>query len=360
MDKSGLHIPPEEMLEFTQSIGVAFSKILELGDVKAGSVPRELVYTKDKLSLYRYQSRRGASANRVPILIVYALVNRPDILDLQKGRSTIESLVQNGHDVYLIDWGYPEGDDKGLTLDDYICRYVDACVDYIRDQLDIEKVDILGVCQGGVFSLCYAALFADKVRNLVTMVTPVDFKTSDNLLSHWVQNVDVDLLVDSLGNIPGEMLKWLFINFRPNGLTAQKYLSTIDIADDKEALENFLLMEKWISDCPDQAGETFRQFVKDLFQENKLALGEFKVGGRVVDLRKIDLPVLNVFAEKDHLVPPESSRALKNLLGTDDYSELPFDGGHIGIFVSKKSLGEVTPAISQWLKEHFSNEKTET
>ena len=160
--------------------------------------------------------------------------------------------------------------DRALTLDDYINGYLDRCVDFIRDAHGVERINLLGICQGGAFSLCYASLHPEKVRNLVTMVTPVDFKTPDNMLSHWVQNVDIDLLVDTQGNIPGEMLNWTFLNLKPYQLMAQKYLGVVDLMDDPNALENFMRMEKWIFDSPDQVGETFRQFAKDFFQQNKL------------------------------------------------------------------------------------------
>ena len=117
-------------------------------------------------------------------------------------------------DVYLLDWGYPDKDDKALTLDDYINRYLDNSVDFIRQRGGADRVNLLGVCQGGTFCLCYTALRQHKVANLVTSVTPVDFHTRRDLLSHLVRHLDMDLAVDALGNIPGEFLNWLFLLLR--------------------------------------------------------------------------------------------------------------------------------------------------
>lgn len=122
-------------------------------------------------------------------------------------------------------------------MDDYINGYLDRCVDVICARHGIDKLNLLGICQGGAFSLCYASMHPEKVRNLVTMVTPVDFKTPDNMLSHWVQNVDIDLLVDTQSNIPGEMLNWTFLNLKPYQLMAQKYLGVVDLMDDPEGTE---------------------------------------------------------------------------------------------------------------------------
>jgi len=189
------------------------------------------------------------------------------------------------------------------------------------------------------------------VQNLVTMVTPVDFKTPDNLLSAWVQNVDIDLAVDTMGNIPGELLNWTFLSLKPFSLTGQKYINMVDLLDDPDKVRNFLRMEKWIFDSPDQAGETFRQFIKDFYQHNGFINGGVLLGDALVDLKRITCPVLNIFAMQDHLVPPEASKALKGLTSSGDYTELAFPGGHIGIYVSGKAQKEVTPAIGQWLNE---------
>ena len=183
------------------------------------------------------------------------------------------------------------------------------------------------------------------------MVTPVDCKTPDNMLSHWVQNIDIDLLVDTQGNIPGEMLNWTFLNLKPYQLMAQKYLGVVDLMDDPKALKNFMRMEKWIFDSPDQAGETFRQFIKDFFQQNRFITGGLRIGEHDVSLEQVTMPVLNVFADQDHLVPPDASRALKYRVGTKDYTELSFKGGHIGIYVSGKAQKMVPPAIGEWLNK---------
>ena len=189
------------------------------------------------------------------------------------------------------------------------------------------------------------------MKNLVTMVTPVDFHTPDNMLSHWVRELDIDLFVDTLGNVPADLMNWCYLTLKPMRLFQQKYVGLIDVLDDKTEVENFLRMEKWIFDSPDQAGEAFRQFLKDFYQGNKLLKGGLEIGGHAVDLKNIRQPVLNIFAEQDHLVPPASSRALQGAVGSRDYSQIAFKGGHIGIYVSGRAQREVPPAIHQWLMQ---------
>ena len=337
-----------ELQAFNARLRQGVQKLGEVGEIEAGVSPRDAVYREDKLTLYRYRPR-VAESRAVPLLIVYALVNRPYMMDLQEDRSMIRGLLDAGLDVYLIDWGYPDAGDRGLTLGDYIHRYIGHCVDVLRDQHRQDAINLLGVCQGGSLSLCFASFYPEKVRNLVTMVTPVDFHTPDNLLTHLMRHVDVDLLVDTLGNLPGGLLNFAFLSLSPFRLAGQKYVDMVDILDDAEALKNFLRMEKWIFDSPDQAGEAFRQFAKDFFQQNKLVKGEVIIDGRQVDLRNVAMPVLNVYATQDHLVPPAASKALAECCGSRDYSELTFKGGHIGIYVSARAQREVPPAIANWL-----------
>ena len=346
-----IHFSPDqiaaELRAFSDKLVQGTKTISNLGEIETGVSLRDPVYQEDKLILYRYQPR-VAKPRPVPLLIVYALVNRPYMMDLQEDRSLIRGLLDAGIDVYLIDWGYPDADDRHLNLADYVHRYLGHCVDYL-EQRQLAAINLLGVCQGGALSLCFTALYPEKIRNLVTMVTPVDFHTPDNLLTHLIRHIDIDLLVDTLGNLPGQLLNLAFLSLSPFRLAGRKYVDMVDILDDAQALKNFLRMEKWIFDSPDQAGEAFRQFAKDFFQQNKLVKNEVIIGGRRVDLQKITMPVLNVYASQDHLVPPLASKALAGCCGSRDYSELCFRGGHIGIYVSSRAQQEVPPAIAAWL-----------
>ena len=324
------------------------STLRAMDDVSFGVTPREEVWRDGKVVLYRFKGEQPPTA-RVPILIAYALVNRPYMVDLQSDRSLIKGLLARGEDVYIIDWGYPDRSDRFLTLEDYIERFIGGAMDYLRAAHALDAVNLLGICQGGAFSLCYASLHPDKVKNLITMVTPVDFHTPDNMLSNWNREIDVDLLVDTLGNVPADMMNVTYLMLKPWRLFAQKYVGMVDILDDKQAMEDFLRMEKWIFDSPDQAGEAFREFSKQFFQENRFVKGGAKVGNREVHLGLVEMPVLNIYAEQDHLVPPDASRAMKALIGSDDYTELSFKGGHIGIYVSSRAHKEVPQTIHDWL-----------
>jgi len=342
-----------EIKEFSERIARGMTALSQTGEIRIGSAEKEAVYSEDKLVLYRYRPSDELPEKqriRTPVVICYALVNRPYMMDLQPDRSLIRGLLQRGLDVYLIDWGYPDGADRYLGIDDYVMGYLPNCIDHVSRASGSPQVNLLGVCQGGTLSLCYAALFPQRLKNLITMVTPVDFRTPENLLTKWTEHVDLGALAATTGNVPGELLNALFLGLMPFRLTSQKYVDLLDHIDDPRALENFLRMEKWIFDSPDQPGEMFRQFVTWMVKENRLAAGTLELRGRRVDLRNVAMPLFNIYATQDHLVPPSASIPLQKLAGSRDYDSYAFPGGHIGIYVSGSAQREVPSRIAEWLK----------
>jgi polyhydroxyalkanoate synthase len=343
--------PSAQIEDFVQRLARGVATLASIGDVAIGVTPKVEVYREDKLVLYRYRPfEEVAQRVRTPLLICYALVNRPYMMDLQPDRSLIRGLLQRGVDVWLIDWGYPDGADRYLAMEDYVLRYMPHCAARVQAESGSPQVNLLGVCQGGTLSLCYTALHPRSVRNLITMVTPVDFRTPENLLTKWTQHIDVEALAAASGNVPGEVLNALFLSLMPFRLTSQKYVDLLDQVDDRRALENFLRMEKWIFDSPDQPGAMFREFVTWFVKENRLVEGSAQIAGRKVDLKAIRMPVLNIYARQDHLVPPSSSTPLAGLVGTSDYSSHEFQGGHIGIYVSGSAQREIPERIAGWLR----------
>jgi len=337
-----------ETIAFQRKLAAGLQTLPALDEVDYGFTAKEEIWRDGDVVLYRFRGDSAPTA-RIPLLICYALVNTPYMVDLQSDRSIVRGLLAQGEDVYLIDWGFPDRSDRYRTIEDHVERYLGGAVDVLRARFGLDAINLLGICQGGAFSLCYTALHPDKIRNLVTMVTPVDFHTPDNMLAHWTRGMDVDLMVDTMGNVPADVMNWCYLTLKPWRLMVQKYVGLVDILDDKAAVEDFLRMEQWIFDSPDQAGETYRQFMKQFYQANGFVNGGIEIGGREVALANVTVPVLNIFAEQDHLVPPSAAKPLGGLIGGDDYSELSFRGGHIGIYVSGRAQKEVPTAIHEWL-----------
>ncbi len=340
----------QEMADTTAKLMKSYNTLTQIDEVEVGTTPKTLVYSEDKLKLYRYD-RETPPTCKTPVLIVYALVNRYNMMDLQSDRSYIKNLLDLGLDIYVIDWGYPTKADRFLSMDDYVNGYINNCVNHICSDHKIKNLNIMSVCQGGTLSTIYSSIYPHKVKNLITLVTPIDFSVNDGLLFRWSKDMDFDALVDNYdGLIPGEFLNTGFEMLKPM-MKINKNTGLVNSLDDKDKLLNFLRMEKWIADSPDQAGECFRQFMKDLYQGNKLLKGKLVVGKHKVDLKNLTMPLLNIYATEDHLVPPSATIPLNDAVGSKDKELYKFQGGHIGVFVGGRSQKELAPAVFNWLKK---------
>ena len=340
----------EELIAFEHKLQSSYETLKEISKIDVAQSKGVEIFSQDKLKLLFFSGNKTiAKRCQTPLLITYALVNRWYMIDLEPEKSLLKALNDLGLDVYVIDWGYPDPADRFLDLDDYINEYINNCVDKVCQHSEAQQVNLLGICQGGTLSLCYTAIYPEKIKNLITMVTPVDFQTETNLLSLLARSVDVDLAVSTYGNIPGEMLNDSYNSLMPMRLGIQKNLGMPNQLNTTESALSFLRMEKWIYDSPDQAGEAFRQFIKWFFQENRLIKDQITIGDYPVRLSAITQPVLNIFGAHDHLVPPDASLALGDHVGSKDYQALEIKSGHIGVFVSGKSQAIVPAKINEWL-----------
>lgn len=339
-----------------ESAQKASDVLLEPLETEIAITPYDVIYEEDRVKLKHYKPTVDIQLKR-PLLVVYALINRETMLDLQPGRSVVQNFLQEGIDVYMIDWGYPARKDRYLTIDDHVNGYMDNIVNFILDKHNLDKIHLMGICMGGTFCVIYSALHPEKVKNLVTTVTPTNFDTNQGLLHIWMKDMDVDRIVDTYGNIPGDIMNMGFLLLNPARLMIDKYVGFIENMANKKFVENFVRMEKWIFDSPDVPGETFRQFVRDCYQKNLLIQSKMEVGGKRVDLKKITMPLLNYYGKYDHLVPPEACELLIGKVGSKDVEDICLDTGHIGIYVSSKCQKEFAPRIVRWLKERDEDKK---
>jgi len=346
----------EEAEKAGESAQKASDVLLEPLDTEIAVTPYDVVYEEDRVKLKHYKPTVDIQLKR-PLLVVYALINRETMLDLQPGKSVVQNFLEQGIDVYMIDWGYPARKDKYLTIEDHVNGYMDNIVDFILDKHHLDKIHLMGICMGGTFCVIYSALHPEKIKNLVTTVTPTNFDTDQGLLHIWMKDMDVDRIVDTYGNIPGDIMNMGFLLLNPARLMIDKYVGFIENMANKTFVENFVRMEKWIFDSPDVPGETFRQFVRDCYQKNLLIQSKMEVGGKRVDLKKITMPLLNYYGKYDHLVPPEACELLTSKVGSKDVEDICLDTGHIGIYVSSKYQKEFVPRIASWLKERDEDKK---
>jgi len=342
----------EASAEFTEKLGVTPDRTETLETVEVGTTDHEVVYEENKLQLYHYESRSDEQYD-VPILIVYALINRPYILDLQPDRSVVRTLLEEGFDVYLIDWGEPSALDRSLTLEDYVDRYVDNCVDVVRERSGQDAINVLGYCMGGTMSSMYAALHPEKVRNLGLMAAGLCFAGDGGVLELWgaEEYYEPERVTGTFGNVPADFLDIGFALMDPVQNNVTKYVRFYDNLEDEDFVENFARMERWLSDGIDVAGATYDQFISDVYQENKLIENELYLGDQHVDIGNIEMPVLQIVAEYDHLIPPGASKPFNDAIPSEDTEIMEFATGHIGMSVSSRSHAQLWPDVCAWFEE---------
>lgn len=342
----------EELLSTSQKLAKGYETLQKIEKVEVATTPKELVWQSDKVKMYHYHRDTPAKC-KIPVLVSFAMLNRQDVLDLQPDRSLMKKLIEEGLDVYIMDWGYPTKADRYLTMEDYIDGYMNDAIDFLRAKHKVAKIHKQGICQGGTFSMIYASLYPEKLASLTTYVAPYDFGEGGCMLYKWAKYIDVDTMVDSVGTIPGEQIDSAFGMLKPS-MNISKYFGVMDSLEDQDKLLNFLRMEKWKGDLPAIAGEMYRKYIKDLFRDNLLIKGEFTLGGRKVNLKNMTVPYLNVYATEDNIIPNNSTKAVMKLIGSKDKTEYPFPGGHIGVFVGGKSQKELAPAVAKWVIEKCS------
>jgi polyhydroxyalkanoate synthase len=339
-----------EIERFMESVNRGVELLRGDIDCEVATTPADVIYREDKMRLLHYRSDLPESTiHRPPVLIIYALINRYIMLDLQPGRSFIQNLLKGGMDVYLIDWGYPTGVDRFLNTDDYINYYIDTAVELIRTRSGQDKINMMGVCMGGTFGVIYTALHAAKIKNLVTLATPTNFDVDEAVLFLWAKKLDVEKAYQVLGNLPGDIANFLYLLCVPVA-TVDKYLRFLDGLDNPGFVGTFLRMEKWIFDSPDMPAEVFREYFGELLQKNLLIQNRLVVGAERVDLTNITCPVLNMYGKNDYLVPPSAAKPLVDAVGSEDVASMAVDTCHVGIFVGSTSHKTICPQILKWIK----------
>jgi len=333
--------------------------------------PSQRISELEKYSLFRYDrpitsttqnggmsisQEKEYSSSSSPVLVIYAFINRHYILDLLSEVSVVGNLLNQGLDIFATDWGTPSAYDKSLTIGHFVNRHIDKSIDFIRKITKSDKVSLFGYCWGGDLALMYAALHPEKVKNLITIATPGDFDLDNSLLSVWTKAMKEDNLLDVFGNLPGIVLNAAFILRNPVEY-GHKYFHFFEQPHNIESIAEFFATETWLYDSPPIIGEIYREFVEYCYKQNLLIKNKLRIEGAdnndvVVDLENINMPFLNVVAEKDDLVASNSSKALNYALTkSHDKSLIEFKSGHVGLMIGKNAHKELWPKVGEWINK---------
>jgi polyhydroxyalkanoate synthase len=329
---------------------------LKIATTKAtiGSTPRRAIWTLNKATLYQYTPVVPAEERHpVPLVLVFALMNKASILDLRPGNSFVEHMLKRGYDIYLLDWGVPGPEDKDLGLEDYVLEYLPRALRKVKAVSGSESFTVLGWCIGALLSTLYASLRPDDgLKNLILLTAPLDFSNPEAIsLARMAaeRNFDVDRLLAAYGNMPGELLDYGAKMLKPVENFVGSYLRVLDNLHDNKIVDSWHAMNTWVSDGIPLAGRTYRQLVVELYRQNKLMNGTLALRGEKVDLGRLRANLLNVIAEDDHITPPCQSDGLVDRIASTDKTVLRVPGGHIGIMAGSGAVKTTWPKIDAWL-----------
>jgi polyhydroxyalkanoate synthase len=292
--------------------------------------------------------------------MVPSLINRHYVLDLAPGKSMVAYLIEQGHDVFIMDWGKPGREDKYLTLEDIADRYIGRATRVAAKLAGTDKVHLLGYCMGGILTTMHIARRPDRIASHVAIAAPLRFDKG-GILGTWTQSpeFDVDSLVDAFGNIPAKLLQTSFHLLKPT-LGLWKGANLIDRAGSDEFVDGFLATEHWGRDNVDFPGEVFRALIQDLYRDDGIMNESIYLGGEAVRLSSIETPTLIVTFEHDYIVPTASATVMLDQIRATDTQHIHLPGGHVGAVVSRKAVAGLWPQLSAWWIDHEGEEQART
>ena len=315
--------------------------------------PKDVVWRKNKAQLYRY--RRSTPATRkTPIFCVMPLINRAYILDLRPGASFVEYLLSQGHEVFLLDWGCPGDEDRGIDLTVLLTQYLPRAA-RTASRLTGGPLTVLGYCIGGALATCFAALHrGDLIKNLLLMTTPIDFADAGTF-GTWTETgvFPLQQLTDTFPTVPSTFPDVGSKMLAPLASSVGQYAALEKkLRDPKFDVRGWQALYRWVNDGVPFPSAAYRQWIGEFYQGNKLVKGTLEIAGTPVRLENIRCPVLNVVASHDPIAPRSTTGTLLKRVGSTDTEELMVKGGHVGIVVGRGASTDLWPRVGAWLLAH--------
>ena len=340
----------EGILKFSRNVAQAPDHVLSPDEISLETTEHEVAYREDKMRLLHYKPLTDKQIG-TPVVIAYAIINKYHILDIQPEKSWVRNLLKQGFDVYMVDWGTPSNIDRYLDFDDYVNGYLHRCMEFARNESGSDKATLQGYCTGGTMAAAYAALHPENVKNLVVTAPVIDGWRDTTVVSNLLKHIDVDGMVDTIGNMPPEFMYYCFSILKPFEQGIEKYIRFFNNINNERFVDSFMRVEKWLAETPPIPGELFREWIKGIYQENLLIQDRMYVGGRRVSLKNIDMPLFTQVAVGDHLVSPECSMPIHYAVGSADKTLRIYPTGHVGMIASSLSQKTVLPELGKWLRE---------
>ena len=351
------------------------------------TTPGDVVLRNRLIELIRYRPTTP-KVRAEPILIVPAWIMKYYVLDLTQQNSFVAWLRDQGFEVYIISWKNPGEEDADLGLEDYLNLGVRAALDHIAPHPD-DRVHGVGYCLGGTLLAAGAAALARsgdaRLSTLSLLAAQVDFSEAGEL-SLFINESQVAFLEDMMatqGYLRADQMAGAFRMLRSNDLIWSRVIRHYLLGE--RTPSNALMA--WNADATRMPARMHSEYLRQMFLENRLARGRFRVDNRHVALTDINVPIFALGTEKDHVSPWTSVYKI-NLLTDTDVTFCLTAGGHNGGILSEPGHphrefrlglkcegkhyvsaedwladnapkeGSWWPAWGDWLKDHGGGERT--
>jgi polyhydroxyalkanoate synthase subunit PhaC len=311
--------------------------------------PSDTVWQQGKSRLRRY--RRDAPAGLGPPVIAFiGLVSRAYVLDLWKGNSFVQRLMDAGFETFVLDWGEPDETDAGNTLETYVQDHLPRAIGAVMRETNSDEVNIIGYCMGGNFALLGLAGQRDlPVRNLVTLAMPLDFRHMGRLAEALSDgHIDIESLIDGTGNVPAALVENFFKIRKPTAELVQ-YANLWQNLWNDEYMQGHQAMARWVREHVPIPGAAARQLVNDWLRENAFCNGTLRLRGRRISLGDIRTPTLAIIAMRDDIVPERAAAPVVELLTGTHVEVLCLDAGHASLTMGRTAAEVTVPRTVQWL-----------
>jgi poly(3-hydroxybutyrate) depolymerase len=299
--------------------------------------------------LLRDFSRPGATGTPVLVDAPYA-GHSSTIADFAKGQSLAETLMTSGLSRVLVtDWKSASRKMRDYDIDRYLSD-LDRAVEAIGG-----RVHLVGLCQGGWMAAMYACLHREKVASLVLAGSPIDTNAGDGPIKRLAHATPMRVYEEMVAAGGGRMLGQFMLagwkDMHPGEQYLGKFIDLYAHIEDRNYIDRTERFERWYENPIDMPGAFYLQAIRELFKENRFARGEFVALGKTLSLKTVICPVFLLAGREDDITTPEQVFAAEHLVGTspERIRKSLVPGGHIGLFMGRKTLETAWPKIARWI-----------
>jgi polyhydroxyalkanoate synthase subunit PhaC len=270
----------------------------------------------------------------IPLLIVPPTINKYYILDLAPGRSLIEYLVGQGHQVFTISWRNPDARFRDNGLDAYGQAVVDAS-DAMRSITGSSTLNLMGVCSGGIIAsmvIAHLASTADRRVSSFTLLVTVLDQTPTGTIGALIDESTAEVAMRASakqGYLDGNSLAEVFAWLRPNDLIWNYWVNNYLLGRRPPAFDILY----WNADTTRMPARLHHDFLRVAMSNALVEPDAATMIDTPVDLGKVDADSYVVAGVADHICPWQSCYQSTQLLGGVSRFVLS-TSGHIAALVN--------------------------